>query len=71
MSQYTLEQVEAQLDELIERYERLKHEHLILCNQKQRWQQERERLTEKNELACARIEAVLQRLKSIEMEARQ
>lgn len=71
MSQHTLEQLEAQLDELIRRYGRLQHEYLVLSTQKERWQQERQKLIDKNELACARIEAMLQRLKSIEMEARQ
>lgn len=71
MSTPNLENIEAQLDELIQRYQQLQMDYQAICRQRDQWDTERARLLEKNALACARIETMLQRLKSIELEASQ
>lgn len=69
MSDQRLAQVEAQLDELIQRYHSLQTAHENLCRQEQSWHSERARLVEKHEIARARIESMIARLKQIESDA--
>lgn len=69
MSERVLTQVETRLDELIQRYQRLEAEHDKLCQKEQMWLSERARLVEKHEVARARIESMISRLKQIEAEA--
>lgn len=68
MSEHTLTQIEAQLEQLIHRYTSLREEHQRLKEREEEWAEERLRLQEKNELARARIESMLQRLKQMETE---
>lgn len=68
MPNTTLTQVEAKLNELIRRYAELKREHQILQQKEGQWFAERNCLLEKNEMAKARIDNMLQRLKQIETE---
>jgi cell division protein ZapB len=56
-------QLAAQVDKLVQQYQGLQAENLQLKQQAQLWQQERQLLIEKNELACKRIESMIQRLK--------
>lgn len=69
MSERLLAQVESRLDELVQRYRRLEVEHDKLCQKEQTWLSERARLVEKHEIARARIESMIARLKQIEMDA--
>lgn len=69
MSERLLAQVESRLDELLQRYRRLEVEHDKLCQKEQTWLSERARLVEKHEIARARIESMIARLKQIETDA--
>lgn len=69
MSEQTIAFIEAKLDELIQRYQRLAVEHQALLDKEALWLGERARLVEKNEIARARIESMISRLKQIEMDA--
>lgn len=69
MSDRLLAEVETQLDELIRRYQRLEAAHAQLCQKEQSWLNERARLMEKHEIARARIESMIVRLKQIEADA--
>lgn len=66
MTDRLLHDVEARLDELINRCEHLQKENATLHAKESNWQTERARLIEKNELARARVEAMIERLKNIE-----
>lgn len=66
MTDRLLHEVEARLDELISRSERLGKENATLRAKESNWQLERARLVEKNDLARARVEAMIERLKNIE-----
>ncbi len=68
MSDDLLHTLEAKLDELIQQCSRLQQENTELSRLKSEWQEERIRLTEKNELARTRVEAMILRLKSIATE---
>lgn len=68
MSESTLAQIENQLEQLIQRFARLREENAILKEKEAQWMNEKARLQEKNDLARARIEAMLNRLKQIETE---
>lgn len=61
-----LSSLEAKLDELIRQCSRLQQENAELKARESDWQRERVRLTEKNELARTRVEAMITRLKSLE-----
>ena len=60
------EQLEQQLDALIQRYNDLRDENRKLRTSQDELQGERKKLLEKNELATAKIEAMISRLKSME-----
>lgn len=68
MTQATLDQLAAKLDQLIRTCERLDQENKTLRQKEATWQLERRRLIEKNELARSRVEAMIARLKSLEAE---
>lgn len=68
MTQTTLSALEAKLDRLIQFCERLSEENRKLRDQQTGWLRERTRLIEKNELARTRVEAMITRLKSLEIE---
>lgn len=69
MSQAKLDQLSARLDQLIRLCERLHQENNLLREKEASWTRERSRLIEKNELARGRVEAMIERLKSLEAEA--
>jgi cell division protein ZapB len=60
------EQLEQQLDSLIQRYQELRDENRKLRTSKDELEGERSKLLDKNELATAKIEAMINRLKSME-----
>ena len=68
MSNYTLQQVEERLDELLIHYRQLKQENTVLKDKESQWGKERIHLVEKNNIARARIEAMIARLKNLEVE---
>jgi cell division protein ZapB len=63
-----LQSLETRLDRLIQLCNRLQEENTALKTSANEWQRERVRLVEKNELARARVEAMIVRLKSLEAE---
>ncbi|WP_185233272.1 TIGR02449 family protein [Teredinibacter franksiae] len=69
MTDRLLSEVEARLDDLISLCDRLEQENATLRAKETNWQQERTRLTEKNELARNRVETMINRLKNIEAES--
>ena len=60
------EQLEQQLDSLIQRYQELREENRKLRTNKDELEGERQKLLDKNEMATAKIEAMINRLKSME-----
>lgn len=60
------EQLEQQLDSLIQRYQELREENRKLRTSKDELEGERQKLLDKNEMATAKIEAMINRLKSME-----
>ena len=61
-----IETLEQRIDELIalcDEFERKQH---AMEADREKWQQERTRLLEKNEMAKSKIEAMIMRLKSLE-----
>lgn len=68
MSEPLLAQVEAKLEELVRRYRQLETENQSLRQKEESWQNERVRLLEKNEIARARIESLITRLKQLEID---
>ena len=69
MSDNPLQNLEAKLDLLIQQSNRLADENRLLKQQQSTWLVERTRLTEKNDLARIRVEAMIGRLKSLESDA--
>ena len=61
MSEPIIAQLDAKINELIQRHERLNQQHQKLQAKEQAWLTERARLLEKNEIAKARIEAIIER----------
>ena len=66
MTTPTIAQVEAKLDELISRHQRLQLAYAELKQQEKSWTEERQRLTEKNEVARSRIKTMIENLKGLE-----
>lgn len=64
-----MNQLENRLDQLISLCERLDRENKSLREKETLWARERTRLIEKNELARSRVEAMIERLKSLETQA--
>ena len=61
-----LKGLEQRIDELVKNCERLKEENRLLRSQQEAYSAERATLIEKNELARARVEAMINRLRSME-----
>jgi cell division protein ZapB len=66
MSQNTLQELAKKLDTLISYSEQLKKDNELFKQREYQWQLERNRLIEKNSLACSRVEAMIVYLKSLE-----
>lgn len=70
MSEPLLAQLEEKLDLLIQRYQSLGAECKVLREHLHAWETERAALIEKNEIARARLEAMISRLKKLEAESK-
>lgn len=66
MSEPSLKQLEHKVDTLIEHYQRLEQENRLLKAERSAWQAERAKLIKQNELARDRVEAMIERLKTME-----
>lgn len=66
MSDTSFNTLEDKVDELIQLCHDMKNENQILRDDKHSWENERNSLNEKNQLARTRLEKVLQRLKTLE-----
>lgn len=69
MGTIELQSLEIQIDKLIQAYQRLAEENQVLQTQKASLITEREALLEKNALARDRIEAMIARLKAMDIGA--
>ncbi|MBC8272812.1 MAG: TIGR02449 family protein [Gammaproteobacteria bacterium] len=58
--------LEAKIDELIHLIDELEQKQESLSADQDAWQEERRRLLEKNELAKTKVEAMIQRLKTLD-----
>lgn len=63
-----IEQLAAQVDELLGRYNDTRRELARLRDKEVRWDEERQRLVEKNHIAKNKVEAMITRLKNLEIE---
>ena len=66
MSNQDLFALEKKLDELITLYKHVKQEKRLLQAEREAWKAERAKLIKQNELARSRVEAMIERLKSME-----
>jgi len=66
MSDTSFNTLEDKVDDLIQLCHDMKNENQILRDDKHTWENERNSLIEKNQLARTRLEKVLQRLKPLE-----
>lgn len=66
MDEQQITALEQKIDELIRLCELLNNENNALKNRSSNWLLERSRLVEKNEIARAKIESMITRLKSLE-----
>lgn len=66
MSERLIAEVEAKLEQLVQRCQQLDADNRRLRQQEQEWASERSRLVETNELARTRIESLITRLKQFE-----
>ncbi len=69
MSHADLQQLEAQLDQLLAQHQRLKNDYAAVCAKNAQLTAERNRLQEKNELATHKVEAMLARLRGLEQKS--
>jgi cell division protein ZapB len=65
MSEHTLQELSDKLDQLITQCEKLQGDNVLLRQREQEWLSERVDLIEKNNQARARVEAVINNLKSL------
>ena len=63
----TIKKLSQQIDELLEQYKQLKKQNAELREEKAGWESERKKLVEKNETAKNRVEAMIDRLKNLEL----
>ncbi len=66
MSEPSLKRLEQKLDTLLEQYERVLQDNRLLKAERSAWQAERAKLIKQNELARDRVEAMIERLKTLE-----
>lgn len=69
MDNSQLEALEKKVDELIALCDELYRENSHLKSSQAKWQEERVKLREKNDLARNRVESMISRLKSLEQES--
>lgn len=68
MSNHDLLALEIKIDELIKEHKRLGQEKRLLQAEREAWKAERAKLIKQNELARSRVEAMIERLKSMEQQ---
>ena len=68
MSEQEVKKLEYLVDDLLQACEHLKQENKLLRERQGHLLSERSTLVEKNDLACARVEAMIVRLKALEQE---
>lgn len=68
MSKSAIKQLEEKVDQLIQKCRLLENENTAMRKQSKSWDDERAVLIEKNTVARTRVEAMIQRLKSIHSE---
>lgn len=68
MESQQLKLLERKINDLIQLCEQLDRENRLLKNTAQSWQQEREQLIQKTEIARSKVEAMIIRLKALEQE---
>lgn len=66
MSDRDLQALENKIDELITEFRRLEQEKRLLQAEREAWKAERAKLIKQNELARSRVEAMIERLKTME-----
>lgn len=66
MSNPNLLSLEVKIDELLKEFKRLEQEKQLLQAEREAWKTERAKLIKQNELARSRVEAMIERLKSME-----
>lgn len=69
MSLSPIQDIEDKLDQLIRLCAQLEKENTSLTAKEATWELERKRLTEKNEIARTRVEAMISHLKNLETES--
>lgn len=69
MDELLLANLEKKIDELVTLCDELYRENTMLKSSQSKWQEERVRLKEKNELARSRVDSMISRLKSLEQES--
>lgn len=66
MSNQDLLSLEKKIDELITLYKHVQQEKRLLQAEREAWKAERAKLIKQNELARSRVEAMIERLKTME-----
>ncbi len=66
MSNHDLLSLEVKIDELIREFKRQEQENRLLQAEREAWKAERGQLIKQNELARSRVEAMIERLKTME-----
>ncbi len=69
MADIPVKAVEKKIDELIQLCEQLNRENQTLKSRASSWQEERESLLEKTNLARNKVESMIQRLRALEQES--
>lgn len=69
MAELSIKSVERKIDELIQLCEQLNRENQTLKASAESWQQERESLLEKTNMARSKVESMIQRLRALEQES--
>jgi cell division protein ZapB len=69
MNKQLLENLETKVDALLALCDQLYRENAKLKSSQSKWQEERVKLREKNELARSRVDNMISRLKSLEQES--
>lgn len=66
MADHKILMLESRIDELIREYKRSAQEVRLLQAERDAWKSERAKLIKQNELARSRVEAMIERLRSME-----
>lgn len=66
MANQDLLALEYKIDELIKAYKKMEQENRLLSAEREAWKSERAKLIKQNELARSRVEAMIERLKTME-----